>query len=84
MWNHLEQLVQEGWLKQFLYHPIGQGGQVRLEPQRDASSGVHLGTINVILVALRRTGSHLSRVMSVAWPLAEDASYEPKRARMEI
>ena len=43
-----------------------------------------LGTINVILVALGRTSSHLSRVMSVARPPVEDSNHESKRARMEI
>ena len=43
-----------------------------------------MGIINVILAALRRIGSHPSRVMSVTWPLAEDFNHEPKKARMEI
>ena len=43
-----------------------------------------LGTINVILTALGRTGSQPSEVMSVARPPAEDSNYKPKRARMEI
>ena len=55
-----------------------------MEPQRDASSRALLGIINVILIALRRTGSHPSRVMFVARPLAEDSNHEPKRAKMEI
>ena len=37
-----------------------------------------------ILVALGRTGSHPSRVMSVARPLVEDSNFESKRARVEI
>ena len=55
-----------------------------MEPQRDASSRALLGIINVILVALGRTSSHLSRVMSVARPPVEDSNHESKRARMEI
>ena len=55
-----------------------------MEPQRDASSRALLGIINVILIAPRRTGSHPSRVMFVAQPLAEDSNHEPKRAKMEI
>ena len=55
-----------------------------MEPQRDASSRALLGTINVILIAPRRTGSHPFRVMFVAQPLAEDSNHEPKRANMEI
>ena len=84
LWNHLEQLVREGRLKQFLYHPSRQGGQAGLEPWRDASSRAPLETINIILAAPGRTSSHPSRVMSVARPPAKDSSHEPKRARMEI
>ena len=39
-------------------------------------------TINVIFTALERTGSHPSKVMSVARPPVEDSRLEPKRARM--
>ncbi|XP_050264006.1 uncharacterized protein LOC126708247 [Quercus robur] len=84
LWDHRDQLVREGRLKQFLYHPSGQGGRVRSEPRRDASSRAFLGIINVILTAPWRTGSHLSRVMSVAQPPTEDSGHEPKRARVEI
>ena len=66
LWNHLEQLVKEWRLKQFLIQPSGQGGQPRLGSQRDASSRAPMSTINVILAALGRIGSHPSRVMSVA------------------
>ena len=40
--------------------------------------------INVIFIALGRTGSHPSRVMSVPRLLAEDPNFEQKRARVEI
>ena len=84
LWNHLEQLVRKGRLKQFLHQPSGQRGQLGLGSRRDASLRAHLGTINVILVALGRTGSHPSRVMSIAQPPAKDSNFEPKRARIEI
>ena len=84
MWNHLEQLVRDGRLKQFLYWPNGQGDQAGLGAQGNASSRPPLGTINVIFAALGRTGSHPSRVMSVAWPPAEDSNSKLKRARVEI
>ena len=84
LWNHLKQLIREGKLKQFLYHPSGQRGLASLESWRDASSRAPLGTINVILAAPGRTGSHLSRVMSVARPPVENSNHELKRARMEI
>ena len=71
-------------MKQFLYYPSGQGGRARSEPWRDASSRASLGTINIILTAPRRTGSHLSRVMFVARPPTEDSGHKPKRAGVEI
>ncbi|XP_075640448.1 uncharacterized protein LOC142612217 [Castanea sativa] len=77
-------LVRGGKLKQFLYHPNEQGGQAGLGSQKDASSKSPLGTINVILATLRRTGSHPSRVLSIAQPLAKDSSPEPKRSRVEV
>ena len=43
-----------------------------------------MGTINVILAALGKTGFHPSRVMSVTQPPVEDFDHKPKRARMEI
>nr|XP_023871968.1 uncharacterized protein LOC111984572 [Quercus suber] len=84
LWNHLEQLVREGKLKQFLHQPSGQRGQVGLGTRRDVSSRAHLGIINVIFAAPRRTGSHPFRVMSVAQPPTEDSNLELKRTRKEI
>ena len=84
MWNHLEQLVRDGRLKQFLYRPNGQGDQAGSRVQGNASSRPPLGTINVIFAALGRTSSHPSRVMSVAWLPTEDSNSELKRARVEI
>ena len=40
--------------------------------------------INVILAALRRTGTHLSRVLSVAQLPAEEPQPELKRAKMNF
>ena len=50
----------------------------------DVSSRLPLGTINVIFAAPGRTGSCLSRVMSVSRSLAEKYSSMPKRARMDV
>ena len=72
------------WLKQFLYHPSMQEGQVGLEPRRVASLRVPLGIINVIFVTSGRIGFRPSRVMFVARPPAEDSGHKPKRARMEV
>ena len=43
-----------------------------------------MGTISVIFVAPGRTGSHPSRVMSVAQLPAEESNAKQKRARVEI
>ena len=66
LWDHLEQLVQEGKLKELLHHSNGRTEQTGLDPRKDTPSRPPLGTINVIFAALGRTGSSLSRVMSVA------------------
>ena len=84
LWNHLEQLVKEGKLQQFLYRPNGQGDQSRSQGPRSASSRPSLGTINVIFDAPRRTGSQPARVMSVAKSPTEDLNSKLKRARLEI
>ena len=52
--------------------------------QRVASLRASLGTINVILTALGRTGSHPFRVMFVTRPLTKDFNSEPKRVRVKI
>ena len=84
MWDHLDQLVQEGKLKQFLHHSSGQQGQANSEPRRDASSRLPLGMINVIFATLERTSSYPSKVMSVAQLSAKNTNPEPKRARVDI
>ena len=82
LWNHLEQLVRDG--RSVLHRLNGQGDQARLGPQGNASSKPLLGIINVIFVAPGRTGSHPSKVMSVARLPTKDSNSEPKRARVEI
>ena len=42
-----------------------------------------MGSINVIFAALGRTGSHPSRVMSVAWLPAISSKLELKKAKVE-
>ena len=71
-------------MQQFLYRPNGQGDQLGTGAQGNAPSRPPLGTINVIFAALRRIGSHPSRVISVAKSPAEDSNSKPKRARIEI
>ena len=66
LWDHLDQLVREGKLKQLLHHSNGQGSQANSESRRDIPSRPPLGTINVIFATPGRTGSCPSRVMSVA------------------
>ena len=57
LWDHLDQLVREGKLKQLLYHSNGQGSQASSKSRRDVPSRPFLGTINVIFAAPGRTGS---------------------------
>ena len=84
LWDHLEQLVREGKLKQLLHHSSGRASQAGLEMCGDASSRLPLGTINVIFAALGRTGSCPSRVLSVFRPPVEEHSKVSKRARMDV
>ena len=74
LWDHLDQLVQVGKLKQLLHHSSGRGSQMGLEFWGDASSKPPLGTINLIVAALGRTGSCPSRVMSLSRYLDEGSS----------
>ena len=67
-----------------MYRPNGQGDQSRSGAQENASSRPLIGTINVIFAAPGRTGSHPSRVMTVARLTADDSNSELKRARVEI
>lgn len=84
LWDHLEQLVREGKLKQLLHHSSGRGGQVGSEMRGDASSRPPLGIINVIFATPMRTGSCPSRVLSVFRLLAEDHCQASKRAKVDI
>ncbi|XP_075650243.1 uncharacterized protein LOC142620826 [Castanea sativa] len=81
LWNHLEQLVKEGKLKQFLYHPNKQGSHSGSVSQGNNSSRPLLGTINVIFAALGRIGSGPTRVMFMSRTLAEKSNSGPKRLR---
>ena len=51
--------------------------------EKETPSRPPLGTINVIFAAPSRTGSCLSRVISVVRLPSEDNSREPKKARLE-
>ncbi|XP_030959227.1 uncharacterized protein LOC115981201 [Quercus lobata] len=82
LWDHLDQLVQEGKLKHLLHRSSGQQGQTNPMLTRDTSSRSPIGTINVIFAASGRTGSYPSRVMSVAQLPSEESDSEPKRARI--
>ena len=79
----MDQLVQEGKLKQLLHHSSGLGGQANYRSQRDVPSRPPLGTINVIFAAPGRTGSCPSRIMFVAHLSSRDPNQEPKKARVE-
>ena len=74
LWDHLEQLAQEGKLNQLLHPSSGRGGQAGSEMRGDTSSRLPLGTINVIFVAPGRTGSCPS---SPPWG-GKDREVEPR------
>ena len=83
LWDHLDQLVREGKLKQLMHYSSGLGGQANSGSQRDVPSRPPLGTINVIFAAPGRTGSCPSKVMSLAHLSSRDTNQESKRARVE-
>ena len=83
LWDHLDQLVREGKLKQLLHHFSGLGGQITSRPERKIPSRPLLGTINVIFAAPGRTGLTPFRVMVVAHLSSEGINQELKRARVE-
>ena len=84
LWDHLEQLVREGKLKQLLHHSSGRASQAGSEMRGDASSRLPLGTINVIFPAPGRTRSCPSRVLSMYRPPAEDHCQASKRAMVDV
>ncbi|XP_030942145.1 uncharacterized protein LOC115967229 [Quercus lobata] len=84
LWDHLEQLVREGKLKQLLHHSSGRVSQAGSEVQGSASLRLPLGTINVIFATPRRTGSCPSKVLSVSRSPAEKYSSMSKKVRMDI
>ncbi|XP_023918490.2 uncharacterized protein LOC112030037 [Quercus suber] len=81
LWDHLDQLVREGKLKQLLHHSSGQGGQMNSNPQREDSLRPPLGTINVIFAAPGRTWSWPFRIMSVARLPTGEFNHDLKRAK---
>ena len=83
LWDHLDQLVQEGKLKQLLHHSSGLGGQTDTRSKRENLSRPPLGTINVIFAAPDRTGSWPSRVMSMAHLSPKDSRHESKKAKLD-
>ena len=83
LWDHLDQLVREGKLKQLLHHSSSLGGQTDTRPERENPSRPSLRTINVIFAAPGRMGSCPSRVMSVARLFPKDGSHELKRAKLD-
>ena len=84
MWDHLEQLVQEGRLKHLLHHSSGQGGQTGSAFQGNPTSKPPLGTINVIFATLGRTGSCPSRIMSVSHYSDDEPNSVPKRVKTNV
>ena len=81
LWNYLDQLVREGKLKHLLHHSSGHQSRTHQEPRIDAALRPPVGTINMILAALGRTGTYPSRVLFVTQLPAEESQPEPKKAK---
>ena len=79
----MDQLVQEGKLKQMLHHFSNLGRQTNSQFEREAPLRPPLGTINVIFAAPGRTGLCPFKVMSVARLSFEGTNHESKRVRVE-
>ena len=84
LWDYLEQLVREGKLNHLLHHSSGRGGQSSSTFQGNTAPKPLLGTINVIFVALKRTESCLSRIMSVSCYSDEDSNSMTKRIKTSV
>ena len=84
LWDHLEQLVQEGKLKHLLHHSSGQGSQTNSAFRGNATSRPPLGIINVIFAAPRRIESCPSRIMSISCCSNEGSNSMPKRVKMNV
>ena len=84
LWDHLEQLVQEGRLKHLLHHSSGRGGQSSSTSQGNTTPKLPLGTINVIFAAPGRTRSFPSRIISISCYSDEDSNSRPKRIKTNI
>ena len=80
----MEQLVREGRLKHLLHHSSGQEGQTGSAFQGNAASKPPLGTINVIFAAPGKTGSCLSKVMSMFCYSDDECNSVPKRNKMNV
>ncbi|XP_050281370.1 uncharacterized protein LOC126722255 [Quercus robur] len=75
--NHLDRLVREGKLRHLLHRPEQSNVETRQGTLRPP-----IGTINVILAALGRTGSSHFRVMSVGRFPTKPDERESKRAKV--
>ena len=84
LWDHLEQLVREGKLKQLLHHSSGRGSQTSLAFQGNATSRPPLGTINVIFATQGRIGSCPLKIMSVSCCSNEGSGSMLKKVKMNI
>ena len=84
LWDHLEQLVQEGKLKHLLHHFSGRGSQTNSTFRGNAALRPSLGTINVIFAIPGRTRSYPSKIMSVSYCSDKNSNSMPKRAKMNV
>ena len=84
LWDHLEQLVREGKLKQLLHQFSGRGNQTSLVFWGNVASRPPLDTINVIFAAPGRIESCPSRIILISCCSDEGSSSMSKRVKMNI
>ena len=78
--DHLDQLVKDGKLKQFIHQLSGQASQTGAGYQREIATRPSLGTINVIFATPSRdAGSCLGIMFVASKPVLEEQVRESKR-----
>ena len=84
LWNHLEQLVRKRKVTAVFVLAQRTRRPIKVRGLRERFFKALVRHNDVIFAAPGRTGSHPSRVMSVARLSADESNFELKRAKVEI